>query len=196
MTIINISNIAKKYFSVIVTINLVISLYIGLTQNAEVMYEYGKFCGTVTVYLFLATLIPGIVKRLKLANKIKNLYLLLNLLRRQIGILTFLFVSYHFLFIRGLDSFQSGQIYTPSVLSEWFGLIAFQLLFLLFITSNDLSVRKLGTWWKKLHSLTYIIIWFVMLHVAFTELSLAVIVFIFAIAEIYSLLYKLFQKRL
>jgi len=196
MTIINTSNIAKKYFPVIVTISLVISLYIGLTQNAEVMYEYGKFCGLIAVYLFLATLIPGIAKRLKLANKIKHLYLFLNLLRRQLGILTFMFVWYHFFFLRGLNSFQSGQIYTPSALFEWFGLIAFQLLFLLFITSNDLSVRRLGTWWKKLHSLTYIIIWFVMLHVVFTELSLAVIVFIFAIVEIYSLLYKLFQKRL
>lgn len=196
MTIINISNIAKKYFPVVIILSFALAIFVGLTQNSEAIYEYGKLCGLIAVYLFLVTLVPGIVKRLKLANKIKNLYLFLNLLRRQLGILTFLFVFYHFLFLRGLDSFQSGQIYTPSALFEWFGFIAFQLLFLLFVTSNDLSVRRLGKWWNRLHSLTYIIVWLVMLHVAFTQLSLAVIAFIFAIFEVYSLVYKLFQKRL
>ncbi len=188
-------SLIKKLAMYLIFASLFLSLFIGLKNDQSLWSEYGALCGKIAVFLYITTLIPGILKRLNLASKIKDLYILLNALRRSIGILTFLFIWYHFLFLIGLGSILSGQIYTPSTLFEIFGLIAFQLLFLLFITSNDISVKKLGKWWGKIHSLTYIIIWLVMMHVSFVELSLAFLLGIFAFLEIYSILYKKFKGK-
>lgn len=185
----------KKLLVFLIYTSLFMSVLVFLINDKSLWYEYGTFCAKIAVFLYLFTLIPGILQRLNLATKVKGLYILLNTLRRSIGILTFVLIWYHFLFLRGIASILSGQIYKPSTLFEVFGFIAFQLLFLMFITSNGISVKKLGKWWGRIHSLTYVIIWFIMIHVSFVNMSLAVLLGIFAILELYSILYKKLKTK-
>lgn len=48
-----------------------------------------------------------------------------------------------------------------------FGVLSNITLFLLFITSNDWSVKVMGNWWGKVHDLMYIVVWGIFLHLAF-----------------------------
>ena len=196
MIITNNLALIKKLVAFLIFASLFLSLFIYIKNDQSLWYQYGLLCGKIAVFSYLLTLIPGILKRLNLAKKVTDFYILLNTLRRSIGILTFLLIWYHFLFLIGIGSILSGQMYKPSTLFEVFGLVAFQLLFLMFITSNGISVKKFGKWWGRIHSLTYIIIWLVMMHVSFVYLNLSILLGIFAILELYSILYKKLKTKL
>ena len=84
----------------------------------------------------------------------------LNLLkfRRAIGVVSFFYVLLHFLTWFVLDmSLLWGQILGDIVKRPYItiGFIGFLLLIPLALTSNNLSVRKLGARWRKLHKLVY-----------------------------------------
>ncbi|QDC11383.1 protein-methionine-sulfoxide reductase heme-binding subunit MsrQ [Oceanicola sp. D3] len=84
----------------------------------------------------------------------------LNLLkfRRAVGVVSFFYVLLHFLTWLVLDmSLLWGQILGDIVKRPYItiGFIGFVLLIPLAITSNNLSVRKLGARWRKLHKLVY-----------------------------------------
>lgn len=83
----------------------------------------------------------------------------LNLMkfRRAIGVLTFYYVSAHLLVWLVLDVQIFGQIWADIVKRPYItvGMSAFLLLLPLAATSNNLSVRKLGPRWRRLHRLVY-----------------------------------------
>lgn len=87
--------------------------------------------------------------------------------RRYWGIVSFLILSVHLFFYFVNEGFESQawtQIYTKAYLI--FASTAFVLLFFLFITSNNISIRKLGSKrWKTLHRLIYFIQFLIMGHV-------------------------------
>ncbi|MEL6607682.1 MAG: protein-methionine-sulfoxide reductase heme-binding subunit MsrQ [Pseudomonadota bacterium] len=83
----------------------------------------------------------------------------LNLLkfRRAIGVITFFYVLMHLLVWLVLDvQFQNVW---ADIVKRWYitvGMAGFALLLPLALTSNNLSIRKLGApTWRKLHKLTY-----------------------------------------
>ena len=83
----------------------------------------------------------------------------LNLLkfRRAVGLSAFFFVVAHFgvwalLDVQSVDRVVADVLKRPYVT---IGLAAMLLLIPLAITSNNLSIRKLGPTWRKLHLLTY-----------------------------------------
>lgn len=85
----------------------------------------------------------------------------LNLLkfRRAIGLVTFGYVVFHFavwavLDIQSLDRIWADILKRPYVTV---GMTALLLMIPLAATSNNLSVRKLGPAWRRLHRLTYAI---------------------------------------
>ncbi|WP_342077708.1 protein-methionine-sulfoxide reductase heme-binding subunit MsrQ [Yoonia sp. SS1-5] len=83
-----------------------------------------------------------------------------NLLRfrRAIGLSAFFLVLAHFLVWAVLDVQSLGRVWTEIVKRPYVtvGMLAFVLLIPLALTSNDLSIRKLGAaTWRKLHKLTY-----------------------------------------
>lgn len=80
-------------------------------------------------------------------------------LRRQLGIVTFLFALLHMIFY----ILKEGDI--PLALEQMteklyliIGLSGLIILFLLAMTSNNYSVRKLKSNWKKLHRLAYLVL--------------------------------------
>jgi sulfoxide reductase heme-binding subunit YedZ len=84
----------------------------------------------------------------------------LNLIkyRRAIGITTFFLVLAHFLVWAVLDVQSVGRVWQETVKRPYVtvGMAAFVLLIPLALTSNNLSIRKLGAaGWRRLHRLTY-----------------------------------------
>lgn len=83
----------------------------------------------------------------------------LNLLkfRRAIGVIAFFYVLAHLLVWLVLDVQLIGQIWADIIKRPYItvGMAGFALLLPLAITSNNLSVRRLGPKWRKLHKLTY-----------------------------------------
>ncbi|MGC3937699.1 protein-methionine-sulfoxide reductase heme-binding subunit MsrQ [Roseobacter sp. EG26] len=92
----------------------------------------------------------------------------LNLLkfRRAFGLLAFSYVALHLLVWLVLDVGIISQIWTDIVKRPYItiGMAAFLLLLPLAVTSNNLSVRKLGTRWRKLHRLSYVAVFLGGLH--------------------------------
>ena len=82
-----------------------------------------------------------------------------NLLRfrRAIGLLAFTYVALHLAVWLVLDVQIPAQIWADIVKRPYvtIGFVAFLLMIPLAVTSNNLSVRKLGPSWRRLHQLTY-----------------------------------------
>ncbi|MEX0340938.1 MAG: protein-methionine-sulfoxide reductase heme-binding subunit MsrQ [Arenibacterium sp.] len=86
-------------------------------------------------------------------------YLGLNLMkfRRAIGVLTFYYVCCHLLVWLLLDVQVLSEVWADILKRPYItvGMLSFALLLPLAITSNNLSVRKLGARWRGLHKLVY-----------------------------------------
>lgn len=83
----------------------------------------------------------------------------LNLMshRRALGLLSFAYVVCHLLVWLLLDVQIPSQILADIAKRPYItvGMLAFVLLVPLALTSNAVSIRKLGTRWRKLHKLSY-----------------------------------------
>ncbi|MCC6711539.1 MAG: ferric reductase-like transmembrane domain-containing protein [Candidatus Pacebacteria bacterium] len=131
--------------------------------------ELGSKSASISLVLFWITLVPGILKRFQFKSIFIPIRVILMLFRRQIGILMYLFALTHYFWSRFLPIWLINGDLLSFSLFEFFGLGAFMLAFPMFITSNELSVNKLGKLWKTIHSVTYIIIWLLFLHVVIRE---------------------------
>ncbi|WP_170429539.1 protein-methionine-sulfoxide reductase heme-binding subunit MsrQ [Ruegeria arenilitoris] len=78
-------------------------------------------------------------------------------LRRALGVLTFTYVALHLLVWLVLDVQVPSQIWADIVKRPYItvGMAAFLLMIPLAITSNNLSVRKLGPRWRSLQRLVF-----------------------------------------
>ncbi|RMN27385.1 Sulfoxide reductase heme-binding subunit YedZ [Pseudomonas coronafaciens pv. zizaniae] len=87
--------------------------------------------------------------------------------RRQLGLWCFAYVVLHMamyaMFVLGLDWGQLGVelVKRPYIIV---GALAFLCLLVLAVTSNRYSQRRLGSRWKKLHRLIYVILGLGLLH--------------------------------
>lgn len=143
----------------------------GVFHSHNYLYAYfyniGSLCGQASLITYILTLLPGIGERLGLRNKILAI---LRIYRRYLGILMYFFAFAHISFVKifFLDSLQGAL---PQGTSETMGAIAFMILLLLFLTSNNLSLSGLRIWWYRIQRFTYLVMFFVFLHVAFFRLN-------------------------
>jgi methionine sulfoxide reductase heme-binding subunit len=145
----------------------------------------------LAVLTYIATLIPGIFRRFRINNRLVSI---LMMYRRYIGILTFFFSFVHMWINQGF-SFVVKMDFADITLFGIFGSLAFLIFFVLTITSNDFSVKKMGIRWAKLHSLTYIAVWILFLHIALVgSLVWGGLILIAATAEVSSHLYSKVKK--
>ena len=82
----------------------------------------------------------------------------LSKFRRAIGLTTFFIILAHFLVWAVLDVQSLERVWTEIVKRPYVtvGMVGFVLMIPLTLTSNNLSVRKLGSaGWRKLHKLAY-----------------------------------------
>ncbi len=161
-------------FKIIYLILLSILFYGGRSvyyqdQNYGFFYQLAVNFGRTGLVFYIITLIPGIARRFGIKHKLVSI---LHILRRYIGISMFLLVVIHFWFIRGIDIFFKGPFRFSFSNFELMGITAYFLTIPLFLTSNDFSTVKLGKLWFTIHKLTYIIMFFIFLHVALQRLSI------------------------
>ena len=149
------------------------------------------------IILYILTIIPGIFRRF---GKQHKLVALLMIYRRYIGIAVFFTILYHYMMERGVFLIQSGvqnilSAFSHYMLFEIMGTVAFFFIFLLAVTSNDISTSKLGIWWGRIHNLTYVIVWFMFLHVALQRVTIWTLLLGMAGGiQVLSFIYKRFKK--
>lgn len=165
-----------------------------LQTDRGVVYEWGKTSGSIALVYFCLSLTPGIARRLGMRFRI---FQILMLFRRQIGVSAFFFGFFHYLAVRMLPILLSGvPLNLNPPLFEVFGFLTLYPMILLFLTSNDFSIRKMGKWWRRVHSLSYLLVWTLFLHVALNEAGLwTVVIGIFVLLESSSLLYFFFKQK-
>lgn len=176
-------------FNCLLGIFILIGSILVYTQSAyaELLYEIGEQAGKAAVIAYSLTLIPGIVRRFGAKLQIATI---ITLFRRYIGIATYLFALMHANFVVFINLLRSNNISLHLPLYQIMGVVALELLLLLFLTSNNFSVKKLGVWWKKIHSLTYVIGWFILIHLALLGSELwGAIIFGVMLVEWASLIY-------
>lgn len=151
-------------------------------------YDVGVWSGRAAVSVLAVVLIPGMLGRFGIQIKVTRV---ITFYRRQLGITTFLLALTHGMLVRNVARFVLGWYpinFAP--VFELFGSLALSLLFLLFITSNDMSVKRLGAWWKRLHRLVYIIVLLILFHTFLQRVSVwSVAIGLVAILEAASLIY-------
>lgn len=142
------------------------SLYLGMTLWALGFFLYGAMgnlgpdparviehqYGQVALYLLVIGLAITPLRRLVGINALK--------FRRALGIMAAILVIGHFsvwllLDVQSLEKALAELVKRRHLI---FGIIAVILILPLLATSNNLAVRKMRDGWRKLHSLTYIIV--------------------------------------
>ena len=127
------------------------AFYLGLTGGlgAEPIKALEHALGEVALQLLVAGLAITPLRR----------YLGINLLRfrRAVGLLAFTYVSVHLAVWLFLDVQDAARIWADIIKRPYVtvGFIAFVLMLPLAATSNNLSVRRLGPRWRRLHQLVY-----------------------------------------
>ncbi|MGR3518840.1 MAG: protein-methionine-sulfoxide reductase heme-binding subunit MsrQ [Roseovarius sp.] len=128
--------------------------YLGLTGGLgpEPIKALERELGLVTLQLLVATLAITPLRR----------HLGINLIRfrRALGLLAFAYVSLHLAVWLLLDIQDAARIWADIVKRPFVtvGFTAFLLMLPLALTSNDLSQRRLGPRWRRLHRLTYAVV--------------------------------------
>lgn len=122
-----------------------------------------NFIGCLSLFTYTATLLPSLVKKVFPIYRVNKIIVWLLRYRRSIGVTAFFLALNHgFLMVIQKDI----NLLDPSIYIEYFQGISMLFIFtLLAITSNNWSVKKLNKNWKKLHSLTYIVIFLMPWHI-------------------------------
>lgn len=128
-------------------------LWLGMTGGLgiEPIKELEHRMGLLTLQVLILVLAITPIRNLTGLNLIR--------FRRALGLVGFFYIALHLLVWLVLDVQILSQIWADIVKRPYItiGMTAFVLLIPLAITSNDLSIRKLGPKrWKKVHKLFYI----------------------------------------
>ncbi|KJS45486.1 MAG: sulfite oxidase [Roseovarius sp. BRH_c41] len=127
------------------------TFYLGLTGGlgAEPIKALERELGEIALQLVILGLCITPLRRHLGVNLIR--------FRRAVGLLTFSYVCLHLLVWLVLDVQILAQIWADIVKRPYVtvGFSAFLLMIPLALTSNDLSLRRLGPRWRQLHKLTY-----------------------------------------
>ncbi|MDP2632463.1 MAG: ferric reductase-like transmembrane domain-containing protein [Candidatus Curtissbacteria bacterium] len=188
------SNVIIPYFKYIYFLILIVSLGLGTYfelsggPHFQFFYDLGRHFGQAALVLLGTVVMPGILGRFGIEIKITRL---ITVFRRQLGILVFILAFSHYHLVRGVPRLIGlFPLFPPYQLFEYFGTISLFLLFFMFLTSNNFSVKKLGKWWKRLQRIVYVILWLLVLHTTLWRISVwSIFIFFFATLEILSWIY-------
>jgi sulfoxide reductase heme-binding subunit YedZ len=131
---------------------------LGAQPAEKINHELGRW----TYYYLAANLIWG---RLLVLNWVPAKLRRFTLLRRHLGVVTFIFALSHMIFYllkEGDIALAFEQI--PTKLYLAIGMTSLLILFALALTSNNWGVRKLKRNWKRLHRLAYLALGLATVH--------------------------------
>lgn len=128
-------------------------LYQGLTGGLgpEPIKTFEHLLGELALQVMIATLAVTPLRRFTGISLLK--------FRRALGLLAFYYVTCHLLVWLVLDVQILSQIWTDILKRPYItiGMVGFVLMIPLAVTSNNLSIRKMGApSWKRLHQLSYL----------------------------------------
>lgn len=147
----------------------------------------GNYSAKFAVLAFFGATYPGMLGRFGIKNPIITLGMMF---RREVGIASFFFALGHASLFYIIPKLVFGLPLLQFLVFELFGVVAFLLLTMLYVTSNKYARQVLGPWWKKLHSLVYVIYWLIFAHVVIQGISItSVLIGISAVLELASLIY-------
>jgi len=126
-------------------------LYQGITGGLgrEPISALEHKLGELALQLLIVGLCVSPLRRLTGVNLIK--------FRRSFGVLAFTYVTLHLMVWAVLDVQSISRVFADIIKRPYImiGMAAFVLMIPLAVTSNNRSIRALGTMWRKLHLLTY-----------------------------------------
>lgn len=125
-----------------------------------------KVFGVLGLFTYIATLLPSILKIVFPSTKKSIIVRFLFKYRRQTGVTAFVFGLEHGILL--IQENDLDLLCLDSYYNYFLGFLSLFILTLLAITSNNWSVKKLKQNWKRLHSLTYLIIFLLLGHVLLT----------------------------
>lgn len=191
-------NVIRKLFFVsyiLCVVAIILGFYLFVANQEIYIFLYllsGKV-GTVALILFLGTLVPGILRRFKILPLFSASIVLF---RRQMGILMFLCALVHSMYIATIPAFMSGvtslDALPPNALT---GMLTILILLPVWLTSNDISQKKFGKFWKTIQRLTYFALITIFFHVSMVEKSAAVLISTVFLAQVTSWLKVWFFDR-
>ncbi len=177
---------------------IIVIIFIGLLFSVPIyvgkigIITWGYWTGIISQYTFLISLLPGIHLRFDMTYG-KRLYIFIRKYRRTIGITAYTAGVLHFYWSFILPN--RGQFF-PDLLSDWMGFVALLLLTPLFLTSNDLSLNKLGKLWKKLHLVVHLVIYLLLMHVVIKgRLTTSLVTGFVMVADVFSWVVLLMRDR-
>ncbi len=148
----------------------ILSALIFSRQNNTMLFffnRWGKLFGDGALLSFIATLLPGIGERFG----IRNIFLsIIKIYRRQVGILMYLFALLHVVLSKIIITASFSELSDLSIF-EIMGSLSLLILFSLFLTSNNISLIRLRLNWYRIHRFTYVVMFFILLHVSLQSLS-------------------------
>ena len=184
----------KRLVLIVTNILYLILLGIILTTTYSIYNDqsiYNLFAinrawfGRVALIVLLLVITPGIIGRFGIDIKVSRI---ITLYRRRLGILVFVLAFTHFHIIT-LPR-QAGLEPATLPIFQIIGFMALALLFFLFVTSNNFSVKRLGKWWKRLHRIVYVVPLLLLFHTAFQRISIwSILAGIFFVLEFSSFIY-------
>lgn len=125
--------------------------------------------GEMSLYYLLFNLVIGALVALSIRFPKSLRFLLQN--RRFLGVVTFIYLIFHlmlYLVTEGFESKAFVQMISKTYLI--FATMAWLILFVAALTSNDYSVRRLGSKkWKRIHRFIHLATAFVTVHVLLIE---------------------------
>lgn len=146
--------------------------------------QLSNIFGKLALITYVLTLVPGMAKRFGI-NFLPISVLLLY--RRQIGIMMFVLALVHMI-TSGM--FLSSE---PFIVVSTMAMV---ILFLLFVTSNNLSVKILAKYWHILQRLTYVAMILIIFHLTLIRFSTTALILIgVAIMGLISHVYKRYTTK-
>ena len=138
-------------------------MYNNMEWVRPIFRELGGKFGQASVILLVISMTPGILKRLGILDMVEAITLLF---RREFGILAFYTTLMHVGYASWTRKMATGAINYWSIFdSQLEGAIAFSIFFVLFVISNDYSMKLLKHWWKYIQRGAYIAAILILLHV-------------------------------
>lgn len=125
--------------------------------------DIANILGFAALVLYSFTLIPSITRAILPQFRMAKFTLVFNKNRRIIGILAWLFGLLHGVLItieRNLNFFDPAVILKYSQ-----GIVLLTVFTILAATSNDFSVKHLKKNWKRLHKISYLMVFVLIWHV-------------------------------
>jgi sulfoxide reductase heme-binding subunit YedZ len=152
-----------SYIAIISALVVGVWFYDTSPEIRSIYREIGEKSGQVSAYLLALTLIPGILKRLNILEKLESLSMLF---RKQLGVLAFYTALMHLGYMSWIRMVAQGT----NPLTSYFkfqqtGFAAFTIFLLLWVTSNNISHKLLGTFWRYLQRLSYLALIALILHI-------------------------------